>query len=52
MRSGVFWYKADFTPDFKIGADPYWNYSRHNFVSDGQAKVKDSHGSSVNDPLR
>ena len=28
LSEQVFWYKADSRPDFRIGADPYWLYSR------------------------
>ena len=50
LTDQVFWYKADARPDFKIGADPYWNYSQENFVSDGQEE-ENFHGSSVKRPV-
>jgi hypothetical protein len=45
LTDQVFWYKADARPDFKIGADPYWNYSQENFVSDGQEEENFKNGS-------
>ena len=30
----VFWYKAEQRPDFKIGADSYWNYSNQNYSNE------------------
>ena len=30
----VFWYKADSHPNFRIGADPYWEYSMKNYSND------------------
>ena len=36
LEDQVFWYKADERPDFKIGAEPYWNYSEQNFSNNEQ----------------
>tara|TARA_B100001094_G_scaffold275542_1_gene283149 strand:+ start:876 stop:1676 length:801 start_codon:yes stop_codon:yes gene_type:complete len=34
LTDQVFWYKADARPDFRIGADPYWNYSEENYSNE------------------
>ena len=34
LTDQVFWYKADSHPNFRIGADPYWEYSMKNYSND------------------
>jgi len=41
LTDQVFWYKADSHPDFRIGADPYWNYSDSNYSTEGQSQDND-----------
>jgi hypothetical protein len=36
LTDQVFWYKADARPDFRIGADPYWDYSEKNYSNEEQ----------------
>ena len=31
IEDQVYWYKADTTPDFKIGASQFWQYSKNNY---------------------
>ena len=35
LSDQVFWYKAEPKPDFQIGGDSYWNYSKQNYSSEG-----------------
>ena len=43
IEDQVFWYKADMTPDFKIGAPQFWQYSanHYNEESDDEADMTD-----------
>lgn len=50
LTDQVFWYKADARPDYKIGAQPYWDYSQENFVSDGNDE-NNFQGSTVKRPV-
>ena len=34
LSDQVFWYKAEARPDFKIGADAYWSYSKMNYSNE------------------
>jgi len=34
LTDQVFWYKADERPDFKIGAEPYWNYHNDHYSNE------------------
>lgn len=34
LTDQVFWYKADSHPDFRIGADSYWEYSKNNYSNE------------------
>ena len=42
LTDQVFWYKADSHPDFRIGADSYWEYSKKNFSNDENNNEIDS----------
>ena len=34
LTDQVFWYKADSHPEFRIGADSYWEYSKNNYSNE------------------
>ena len=34
LSDQIFWYKAESHPDFRIGADSYWIYSKNNFSNE------------------
>jgi len=34
LTDQVFWYKADKRPDYKIGAEPYWNYHKDHYSNE------------------
>ena len=34
LTDQVFWYKAEPHPDFRIGADSYWEYSKNNYTDE------------------
>ena len=34
LTDQVFWYKADSRPDFRIGADNFWNYSDEHYTNE------------------
>ena len=34
LTDQVFWYKADPHPEFRIGADSYWEYSKNNYTDE------------------
>ena len=34
LTDQVFWYKADPHPEFRIGADSYWEYSKNNYSNE------------------
>jgi hypothetical protein len=46
----VFWYKADSHPDFKIGADSYWEYSKNNYSSE-ERMDDDNFGAKKKNPV-
>ena len=52
LTDQVFWYKADARPDFKIGADPYWQYSNDNFTEQEQIEDNFQTGGKVKHPLK
>ncbi len=37
LTDQVFWYKADSRPDFRIGADNFWNYSDEHYTNETAA---------------
>ena len=37
LTDQVFWYKADSRPDFRIGADNFWNYSNEHYTNETAA---------------
>ena len=40
LQDQVFWYKASPRPDFKIGAEQFWRYSKENFDENNQSQKK------------
>ena len=39
LTDQVYWYKADTHPEFKIGAESYWEYSKNNFSNEGNNEI-------------
>ena len=49
LSDQVFWYKAEARPDFKIGADAYWSYSKMNYSNEN---IKDeNYGGAIKTPI-
>jgi hypothetical protein len=46
LSDQVFWYKADSHPDFRIGADSFWQYSQNNYTTEEQ--VDEDYGKKKN----
>ena len=49
LSDQVFWYKAEPKPDFKIGGDTYWKYSKENYSKEGGSE--DQIGAQVKNPV-
>tara|TARA_A100001037_G_scaffold129301_1_gene117119 strand:- start:221 stop:1018 length:798 start_codon:yes stop_codon:yes gene_type:complete len=46
LSDQVFWYKAESHPDFRIGADSFWQYSQNNYTNEEQ--VDEDYGKKKN----
>tara|TARA_Y100000996_G_scaffold415176_1_gene408557 strand:- start:376 stop:1179 length:804 start_codon:yes stop_codon:yes gene_type:complete len=51
LSDQVFWYKAEPRPDFKIGADSYWLYSKQNFSKENVEK-EENYGGAKKTPVQ
>jgi len=50
LTDQVFWYKADSHPEFRIGADSYWEYSKNNY-SNEERMDDDNFGAKKKNPV-
>ena len=51
LTDQVFWYKADSRPDFRIGAEPYWDYSERNYSNEEQRNEEFNGSKQVKQPI-
>ena len=51
LTDQVFWYKADSRPDFRIGAEPYWDYSERNYSNEEQRDEEFNGSKQVKQPI-
>ena len=51
LSDQVFWYKAEPRPDFKIGADSYWLYSKQNY-SNEDVEREENYGGKKKTPVQ
>jgi hypothetical protein len=51
LTDQVFWYKADSRPDFRIGAEPYWEYSERNYSNEEQRNEDFNGSKQVKQPI-
>ena len=51
LSDQVFWYKAEPRPDFKIGADSYWLYSKQNY-SNEDVEREENYGGAKKTPIQ
>jgi hypothetical protein len=49
LTDQVFWYKAEPHPDFRIGADSYWDYSNSNYST--EERVDEQYGGKTKNPI-
>jgi hypothetical protein len=49
LTDQVFWYKAEPHPDFRIGADSYWDYSNSNYST--EERVDEQYGGKKKNPI-
>ena len=49
LSDQIFWYKAESHPDFKIGADSFWQYSKNNYSN--EEKIEEDYGGKKKNPV-